>query len=137
MEEEEIWSNHITFIVAEKLNSQFLLLYFRYMWVMGWLKRYMGRGGWQKMSEYLRMVERGLNCSKNRHILFERSLSRKNVINSSFRKHYCVLGLDLRLGLGLSLVEICYRSNVFLSKCRRYLPHTIGLRVNRSVIDFK
>jgi len=29
---------HIIFIVAKKLNLQFVLLYLRYMWGRGWLK---------------------------------------------------------------------------------------------------
>jgi len=46
--EEGIWPNrHITFIVAEKLNSQFLLLYLfaAYVEGRGWLKKSYGRRG--------------------------------------------------------------------------------------------
>jgi len=34
-------------------------------------------------------------------------------------KHYCALGIGLELGFGLELAEICFRSNVFSSKCSR------------------
>jgi len=54
------WQNrYITFVVAKKkLNLRFILLYFRYLWEEGLVENVILGGG-------------GLNCSKNRHMIFE------------------------------------------------------------------
>jgi len=73
---ERSWPNHhIAFIVAKKLNLQFILLYLRNMWGegIGW-KRHMGGRGWLKTLEYRHMGEGSKIAQKNRHMIFERFL---------------------------------------------------------------
>jgi len=78
------WPNrHITFIVAKKLDLQFILLYLRYMWGGGgdWLKT--SYGG---LAENVRIPSyggRGLKLLKNPSydiLIFERSLDLQNKI---------------------------------------------------------
>jgi len=47
--------------------------------------------------------------------LYQYTISKNDVI-FSVRKRYCVVGLELRLGLSLGLAEIRFRSNVFSIK---------------------
>jgi len=73
----EGWPNrHITFIVAKKLNLQFILLYLRYMGEeVGW-KCHMREGVGCKTSEYSHMEGGCLKLLKKYiyHMVFERSL---------------------------------------------------------------
>jgi len=67
------WPNrHITFIATEKVPLALFTVYE----VEGLTENVKwGRRGWLKMLEYRHMGEGVKNCSKNRHMLFERSLT--------------------------------------------------------------
>jgi len=74
---EGVWPNrHVTFIVAKKLNLQFIFSQFTvYVGEGGWLKASYGGRGLAEKSEYRHKGGGSLKLLKNRHMIFERAPS--------------------------------------------------------------